>query len=180
MSDDKNLSKRLRDLDPQALSSIHQTFYPDIVRYATYRLSDVMIAEDLASDTFIHLIDAISQGKGPTKNVRGWLLGTVNNLINDYYRTVYKQDQRNTGDSGAGFVDPVSQIDGQLDAHDQLSTALTALTNDQQMVISLRFGAELTLAETAAAMGKKPNAIKALQFRALAALRQRLEMAPDG
>jgi RNA polymerase sigma-70 factor (ECF subfamily) len=46
------------------------------------------------------------------------------------------------------------------------------LTDEQQKVIGMRFGNGFTLEETAELMGKKTNAIKALQFRALAALRR--------
>jgi RNA polymerase sigma-70 factor (ECF subfamily) len=52
---------------------------------------------------------------------------------------------------------------------------LKELTTDQQHVLALRFGSGCSLAETAEIMGKKPNAIKQLQFRALAALRKNLE-----
>jgi RNA polymerase sigma-70 factor (ECF subfamily) len=49
---------------------------------------------------------------------------------------------------------------------------LMALTMDQQQVIALRFGGGYSLAETAALMDKNINAIKALQYRAIAALRR--------
>ena len=52
---------------------------------------------------------------------------------------------------------------------------LKELTTDQQHVLALRFGSGCSLAETAEIMGKKPNAIKQLQFRALAALRKNIE-----
>jgi RNA polymerase sigma-70 factor (ECF subfamily) len=112
--------------------------------------------------------------------VRGWLFGTVNNLVNDHFRKLYQLDNRSHRELGASIIDPVSQIDADLDAHNQLSAALTTLTEEQQMVISLRFGAEMSLDETASVMGKKPNAIKALQFRAIVALRKQMEVSSDG
>jgi RNA polymerase sigma-70 factor (ECF subfamily) len=180
MSEEKTRWENLRELDPQVLSSIHQQFHPEIFRYARYRIGDRMIAEDLASDAFIHLIDALKKGKGPIRNVRGWLFGTVNNLVNDHFRKLYQLDNRSHRELGASIIDPVSQIDADLDAHNQLSAALTTLTEEQQMVISLRFGAEMSLDETASVMGKKPNAIKALQFRAIVALRKQMEVSSDG
>ena len=48
------------------------------------------------------------------------------------------------------------------------------LTSEQQHVLALRFGGEYTLEETAEMMGRKVNAIKALQFRALRTLRRHL------
>jgi RNA polymerase sigma-70 factor (ECF subfamily) len=48
------------------------------------------------------------------------------------------------------------------------------LTADQQNVLALRFSQGYSLEETASLMKKNVNAIKALQFRALAALQRKL------
>jgi RNA polymerase sigma factor (sigma-70 family) len=53
--------------------------------------------------------------------------------------------------------------------------AFVHLTPEQQDVLALRFGEECSLDETASLMGKNSNAVKALQFRALKALRRALE-----
>lgn len=175
MAEEKLEWDSLRKLDPQALSSIHTRFYPDVLRLATYRVGDRMVAEDLASETFIQLINALHADKGPTKNIRGWLLGTTNNLVNNHFRSTYRTTFDHLGDQDALIDEPVSRLDSYLDDHDRLKSALRSLTEEQQMVISLRFGAEMSLDETARVMGKKPNAIKALQFRATNALRKQLE-----
>ena len=52
--------------------------------------------------------------------------------------------------------------------------AIRTLSADQQDVLGLRFFAGLSLAETATAMGRSPNAVKQLQFRAVSSLRQRM------
>jgi DNA-directed RNA polymerase specialized sigma24 family protein len=52
------------------------------------------------------------------------------------------------------------------------------LTTEQQNVLALRFGDGYSLEETAAAMRKNVNAIKALQFRALASLQRYIGEVP--
>jgi len=52
--------------------------------------------------------------------------------------------------------------------------AYSKLTSEQQDVLALRFGAGYSLEETAARMDKNVNAVKALQFRALAALQREI------
>jgi RNA polymerase sigma-70 factor (ECF subfamily) len=49
------------------------------------------------------------------------------------------------------------------------------LTSEQQHVLALRFADEHSLEETAAIMEKSVNAVKALQFRAIASLRRIFE-----
>ena len=57
--------------------------------------------------------------------------------------------------------------------------AYAMLTTDQQHVLALRFGQGYSLEETAAMLRKNVNAVKALQFRALAALQRNIEEMND-
>ena len=52
--------------------------------------------------------------------------------------------------------------------------ALETLTSDQRAVVLLRDVADLSVADTAAVLGKKPGAIKTTHRRALAALANRV------
>ena len=40
----------LRRLDPEVISQIHNRFFPDVYRYARYRLNDEALAEDVAGE----------------------------------------------------------------------------------------------------------------------------------
>jgi RNA polymerase sigma-70 factor (ECF subfamily) len=55
---------------------------------------------------------------------------------------------------------------------EQLQAALGRLTEEQAQVITLRFLEDLSIAEAADIMGKTDGAIKALQYRAVLALRR--------
>ena len=54
---------------------------------------------------------------------------------------------------------------------------LQTLSPDQREVLLMRVVADLTLEQTAAALGKRVGAVKALQHRALASLRRVMEQA---
>jgi len=170
---DNHQLEGLRSLEPQALSKVHDLFFPELYRYALFRLGEEQLAEDLASETFARLISALSRGTGPRRNLRGWLFSTISNMLHDHLRSKYKLPSISLEQAAQdpALDDPV----GKLDATHELRQALRALTPDQQQVIALRFGGAFSLAETAELMGKKVNAVKALQFRALGALRRLLE-----
>jgi RNA polymerase sigma-70 factor (ECF subfamily) len=55
---------------------------------------------------------------------------------------------------------------------DDIRVALGRLSDDQQSVLMLRVFGDLTVEEVARVLGKRPGAVKALQRRALAALRR--------
>ena len=57
-------------------------------------------------------------------------------------------------------------------AEDHLRAAITRLTEEQAQVVSLRFLEEKSIAEVAQIIGKSEGAVKALQYRAVIALRR--------
>jgi RNA polymerase sigma-70 factor (ECF subfamily) len=113
------------------------------------------------------------RGRGPRSSPRGWLFGTLRHIVDDHYRAAYARGSE---------ADPVdAYADGTPDAaveageeQGEIRRALRFLTSEQQHVLALRFGGGYSLEETAKMMGRKANAIKALQFRALQALRRHL------
>jgi RNA polymerase sigma-70 factor (ECF subfamily) len=184
MNSDRIKLDGLRDLDPQVITDAHQRYFPEIFRYARYRVGDELLAEDIASEAFTRLLEACQMGRGPRKSLRGWLIGTASNLVNDHLRHRYNYPTESLMEQhdlhpGVEPLNSASADEGSplqytenSERQQALRAALAKLTVDQQQVIALRFGAGYSLEETALMMDKKANAIKALQFRALAALRR--------
>jgi RNA polymerase sigma-70 factor (ECF subfamily) len=164
----------LLTFDTEAISAIHQRYFPQIFRYVRFRLGDEILAEDIAGETLTRLLEAVSAGNGPRTTLRGWLMGTASNLVNDHLRQRYHQPQDRLSDAleSQSHADDPSHHSELADRNRAIRHALAQLTPEQQQVISLRFGCDYSLEETAMLMNKKTNAIKALQFRALAALKR--------
>ncbi len=167
---------RARHLDASALSKIHDQYYPEVYRYVRFRVEDEQVSEDITAEVFLRLLDALHRQRGPLQNLRGWLLGTASNVVNDHLRKRYARKIESLDDEH-----PVP--DKQHPEHSyeeawqlkQLRAAIRKLTPEQQHVLALRFAEERSLEETASLMGKSVTAIKALQFRAMASLRRLME-----
>ncbi len=175
MGEQEALLRKLRQLDPQAITQIHALYYPAVYRYVRYRLGDEPLSEDITSEAFVRLLEAFHKGRGPKTSLKGWLIGTASNLVNDHFRAQYNQpthplSEQITSSTG----NPELQVD-EAARRAMIQSALARLSPPQQHVLALRFGSGFSLAETAAVMKKKVNAVKQLQFRALAALRQNME-----
>jgi RNA polymerase sigma-70 factor (ECF subfamily) len=165
----------LAALDSQVITTIHDRYFPELYRYARYRVGDASTAEDIAAEAFVRLLEAAHARRGPRSSLRGWLLGTTSHLINDHFRRSYTRREQTLPDH---LVNPGAGPDAhaeQADRTRRLRDAVQRLTFDQQHVLALRFGNGFTLEETATLMSRKANAIKALQFRALSALRRQLK-----
>jgi len=171
--DERRVLDGLRNLDPQVIGDIYDQYFSEVYRYVCYRISDETVAEDIASDVFVRLIESAKK-QPPRINIKGWLIATASNAVNDHLRRLYRRPTEALSES---LQDENSNIAFELDLREQnkvLHQAYTQLTSDQQHVLALRFGLGYSLDETAAQLKKKVNAIKALQFRALAALQRQI------
>ncbi|MCB0117991.1 MAG: sigma-70 family RNA polymerase sigma factor [Anaerolineales bacterium] len=167
-------ANRLEKLDSKAIGAVYDQYFPEIYRYALYRVGDQSLAEDIASDVFIRLLEAVRSGCGPETNLKGWLIGTASHIITDHLRKKYRRPEEEIPESLADLgPGPATEAD-QREKNRLVRDAYSKLTPDQQMVLALRFGQGYSLEETATHMDKNVNAIKALQFRALAALQREI------
>jgi RNA polymerase sigma-70 factor (ECF subfamily) len=160
--------------DPHALGQIYDQYVDRIYSYIYHRVGQAEQAEDLTGQVFMRMLEAIRAGQGWKTSFSGWLYRIAHNLVIDFYRHRGR----------ASFVDideappivatedePARRVQANLDRED-LRAALSQLTEEQAQVITLRFLEDLSIAEVAAIMGKNEGAIKALQYRAVLALRR--------
>ncbi len=174
MTDEHSELDSLRRLDSQAVAAVYDRYYPEVFRYARYRLGDEALAEDIASEVFIRLLEAERVRRGPETNLRGWLIGTANHMVADHLRRCYRRPVEELSESLAAESPAISDEMEQNENNRSLHLCLAQLTNEQQHVLALRFGQGYSLEETATVMKKNVNAVKALQFRALAALHREM------
>jgi RNA polymerase sigma-70 factor (ECF subfamily) len=174
LSDEDELLAGARTFDQRALAEIHNKYYPELYRYLWYRTNDSIVADDLASEVFIRLLNALQSGR-PPESIRGWLFGVAAHVVADHYRSKGRRPQVELSEE-LPSVD--SNLDDKVNASMMNATvrnAMQDLTEEQQTVLALRFGDGWSVADTASVMRKSATAVKQLQFRALMALRRLLE-----
>lgn len=170
----------LQKLDPQVISAVYDRYFPGVYRYVYYRLGDQQVAEDITSDVFVRLLEAVTAKRAPKSSLKGWLISTASNVVADHLRNKYRRPteelpEKMVDDFSASVTDEVDQ----RQKTDAVRKAFAQLTLEQQHVLSLRFGDGYSLEETASLMNKKVNAIKALQFRAVASLQRLIGEVPN-
>ena len=172
----EDLLTRAKKQDMQSLAALHDQLYPLVYRYVSYRLEDEQTREDIVSETFVRLLDVLNRPGQNVQDVRAWLIGTAAHLVSDYYRQQYRRPESDLAqheDLPDGHTPEHAAEQNQ--ARSEVHQALKKLTGDQQHVLALRFSQEFSLEETARLMKKSVNAVKVLQFRALAALRRAMD-----
>ena len=174
--EEQRLIRSAQKGNADAFSALYRANVQKIFRYIFYRVNDSHVAEDLTGDVFMRALEGIGKYNDRGKPFVAWLYTIAHARVVDYYR----QTQRRAGESDIDTVSLPFNPDMDADlvrrhAAQQLRKAIAALTVDQQQVIILRFVERQPINQVARIMDKKPNAIKALQHRALRSLASRLE-----
>lgn len=167
---EQTLLEQAQRLDERALGQIHDRYYAEIYRFALYRTGRSEVADDIAGEVFLRLLDALHKGRPPRTTLRGWLYGVASNLVADHFRKAPRESQE-LDENHAAPHSPAAEAELQLVQAD-VRQAMRQLTREQQEALAFRFGEGFSVEETAEAMGKSVNAVKALQFRAIEALRR--------
>ena len=172
--DERHSLDGLQRLDAQAIGAIYDQYFSEVYRYVRYRINDDIVAEDIASDVFVRLLESARKRQGPQSSLKGWLIATASHAVNDHLRKQYRRPVEALSDS---LPDHSSSVHSQVDSREQnrmVQNAYAQLTDEQQHVLALRFGQGYSIEETAAHLRKNINAVKALQFRALASLQRQI------
>jgi RNA polymerase sigma-70 factor (ECF subfamily) len=158
--------------DGRAAGEIFDEFHPRIYRYALSKLRSASDADDVASETFARVLRDLGRFRWRAGGFEAWIFRIASNLVVDHVRRSTRErpgtDHLPEGESTDALPDEVV-VTRELatDMHELLD----GLVPDQREVLLLRFAAGLDTNETATVMGKKANAIRQLQFRALENLR---------
>jgi RNA polymerase sigma-70 factor (ECF subfamily) len=172
---ERTLIEQAKQYDEAALGELYDGYAPRIYAYIYRRVGDAHLAEDLTSDVFVRVIQAIQSERFWHTSFHAWLYRIAHNLVADHYRrqplaAELELDERLV----AAEDDPASAVAERLSRR-RLRAAISHLTPDQQQVLALRFGEGMTARDAAEVMDRSTGAIEALQHRALTALRRVLK-----
>ena len=173
------LVHRSQQGDAEAFGEIYDRYVTMVYRYVYSRVGDRALAEDVTSETFVRALRRIDSLSFQGRDVGAWLVTIARNIVRDHVKSSRYRLEVTTAD----MRDADRGTDGPEDAvvqhmtNQQLLACVQQLGGEQQECIVLRFLHGLSVSETAAIMGKKDGAIKALQHRAV---RRLAVLLPEG
>lgn len=172
---DAELVRLARQGEGRAFGELYERYVGTIYRYVRSRVGGQQEAEDLTETVFLRALESLDRYEE-----RGWpfsafLYRIARNLITDRYRKGGEEVSLEAVVPQA--LDGPSPEDRVLESEeaDAVRRALRVLPTDYQEVIRLRILLSLSTAETAAWMGRSEGAVRVLLYRALKALRERME-----
>jgi len=173
MSIEKDVVSRAIKGDGEAFAQLYGEHFDKIYRYVYLRLGNQAEAEDLTQEVFVKALEAIGSYKWRSLPFASWLFRIAHNQVIDYSRKESKAEKVALENDVASFDEPNPEVIAEREFEiEELVDNIKKLPPAQREVISLRFGAELSIAEVAKALGKSPGTIKALQYNGIVALRK--------
>lgn len=173
-----------RSGDREAFASLYNAHRADVLRYVRSRTNDMDLAEDLVSETFLRALRRIDTFTWRGRDFGAWLVTIARNILHDHYRAARTRTEVCVGEvfEGAQPLEDSAETVGlrQLATTQTVANvhaALLELTPAQYDTIRLRYLDSLSVAETAAALGRSEGAVKTLAYRAFATMRTRLAVA---
>ena len=177
--DDRPLVDAARAGDEAALAELYNLYFPRVYRYILARTGNPYDAEDLAEEVFLRMLDAIGRFEWREAPFSAWVFRIAHNAVISQRRRDGARG-RSTSLSEAmpvGSMGPEEMVENRLALND-IMRAAQSLPEAQRQVISLRFAAGLSVAETARSMGKGEGNVKVIQHKAIAKLREMLAQKP--
>jgi len=170
------LVERAQKGDRAALEELYLIHFDRIYSYLHVSVGNRHDAEDLTTQTFLKMLEAIGRFRWQSAPFSAWLFRIAHNLAMDHFRA----NKRWQPEEDVPEPDPdesTSAEHGALQAIGQKSMLelIEDLSPEQQQVLTLKFVFNFANAEAATILGKTEGAIKSLQHRALVSLQKQLE-----
>ena len=168
-----------KDGDEDALALLYLNHVAMV--YGYLRACGASEVDDLTSEVFVGMLRGLARFDGDQEAFRRWLMTIAHRRLVDHRRS----GSRNRTEVAEPWsldgirTGPVDIEPRPVMIDHALVQAFDRLTDAQREVLALRFVADVSLRGVAAITGRPTGAVKSLQNRGLASLRQQLQAEPD-
>ncbi len=157
---------------------LFRRYVDDVYRFVRRRTGSDALADDLTAATFERCWRELAGFVPKRSTLRPWLMRVAANELASHFRS---EGRRRRREELVAVRDVAAATWSEPDLGDAaLVAGLAALDERHQVVLSLRFLAELSTEEAADALDVGRRHFAVMQYRALTALRRQLERSRGG
>lgn len=166
--------------DARAFGRLYDEYADRVYAFVRSRTDSAQDAEDITATVFLKAWEAIGSYDDRGLPFAAWLFRIARNAVVDEYRRkahrpVPVDEPIETGE----VAEPTDvAVIARADA-ERVRAVVRMLTEEQASVIAMRFWWDMSIRDTAEALNKNENAIKALQHRAVRTLARLLQEGED-
>lgn len=159
---------------------LYQKYHHDVFQFLFYMVRNREQAEDLVQEVYIRVFKSYNRFEGKSSE-KTWLFSIARNVAIDYFRKQkgWKERILEKFDWSSNQVKddhPIpEEVAVQREEIKWVYKCLEYCTVDQRAVVILRFIHDLSIAETAEALGWTESKVKTTQHRSLKVLKKHME-----
>jgi RNA polymerase sigma-70 factor (ECF subfamily) len=166
------LVQRAQSGDREALEELYLLHFDRIYSYLHLSVGNRHDAEDLTTQTFLKMLEAIGRFRWQAVPFSAWLFRIAHNLAMDHFRASRRVQAEEEVPEPRG-----AELSAEEQAIDSLGRTgmlelIERLSAEQRQVLTLKFLFGFGNAEVATVLGKTEGAVKSLQHRALGSLQR--------
>jgi len=164
-----------QDGDREALEALYLLHFDRIYSYLHLSVGNRHDAEDLTTQTFLKMLEAIGRFRWQSAPFSAWLFRIAHNLAMDHFRASKRwQPEEEVPEPDGAHESSAEEEALQSIGRKSMLQLIEDLSSEQQQVLTLKFVFNFSNGEAAAILGKTEGAVKSLQHRALASLQKRI------
>ena len=173
-----------RSGDEAAFATLWQALHPRLLRYLRGRGDEG--PEDLAAETWMHVVRGLPMFEGGVAEFRAWLFTIARHRAIDQGRARTRAPQVLSVPEPAAVSGPTPSVQSaEQDVVDNDATAralrlVATLPPAQAEMVLLRVVAGMEVADVARLLGKRPGTVRVGVHRALRTLSSTLDHGPEG
>ena len=172
----RRLVERGQQGDREALEELYLLHFDRIYSYLHVSVGNRHDAEDLTTQTFLKMLEAIGRFRFQAAPFSAWLFRIAHNLAMDHFRATRRWQPEEEVPEPRGSEQASAEAEAlQSIGRKSMLELIDGLSREQQQVLTLKFVFNFANGEVGTILGKSEGAIKSLQHRALASLQKQLE-----
>ena len=171
----RSLVERAQEGERNALEELYLLHFDRIYSYLHMSVGNRHDAEDLTTQTFLKMLEAIGRFRWQSAPFSAWLFRIAHNLAMDHFRASRRSQPEEDVPEPPGSEEASAEEEAmQAIGRQSMLELIEKLSAEQQQVLTLKFVFNFPNAEVATILGKTEGAIKSLQHRALVSLQKQL------
>src|ERR671923_1280189 len=160
----RRLVDRAQQGDRDALEELYLIHFDRIYSYLHMTVGNRHDAEDLTTQTFLRMLEAIGRFKWQSVPFSAWLFRIAHNLSMDHFRASRRVQPEEEVPEPHGEEEPSAEAEAlQSIGRQSMLEMIDGLSHEQQQVLTLKFVFNFANGEVATILDKTEGAIKSLQ-----------------
>jgi RNA polymerase sigma-70 factor, ECF subfamily len=169
----RGLVERAQRGDRAALEELYLIHFDRVYSYLHMSVGSRHDAEDLTTQTFLRMLEAIGRFQWRSVPFSAWLFRIAHNLAMDHFRANRRWHPEDEISEHVQGEETSAEEQALASLGDTSMLALIErLSPEQRQVLTLKFVFRFSNGEAATILGKTEGAVKSLQHRALASLQK--------